>query len=238
MGWWWSSAPNQGEAVSQTEPPRAAPSQSPPDHMKSPEPTLPEHLKPVSRDELAEAELQSLLNSFQNESNTSTSSHSSQSSPSSSSTTTPPPSASEPTYYPPSSTSNNDSTEIPTNISPETLYPTTMSCRSAFDYAFFCQSFGGQWVNVYRYGELRSCSEHWSDFWFCMRTRSYSEEEKAKMISDRYRKKAVKYKTGPSSEDVWDVRTEPVRGAFQGDLRALEREMKAAAQREKGEEGA
>ncbi|KLJ11338.1 hypothetical protein EMPG_13388 [Blastomyces silverae] len=236
MGWWWSSAPNQGEAVSQTEPPRATSSQSPPNHMQSPEPTLPAHLKPISRDELAEAEFQSLLNSFQNESNPSTSSHSSQLSSSSSSTTTPP-SASEHTY-PPSSTPNNDSTEIPTNISPETLYPTTMSCRSAFDYAFFCQSFGGQWVNVYRYGELRSCSEHWSDFWFCMRTRSYSEEEKAKMVSDRYRKKAVKYKTGPSSEDVWDVRTEPVRGAFQGDLRALEKELKAAAQREKGEEGA
>ncbi|PGG98133.1 hypothetical protein GX51_06982 [Blastomyces parvus] len=238
MGWLWSSAPNQGEAVSQTEPPRAATSQSPPNHMKSPEPTLPAHPKPISRDELAEAELQSLLNSFQNESNTSTSSHSSQlpSSSSSSSSSTTPPSASE-HAYPPSTTSSNDSIEDATNISPESLYPTTMSCRSAFDYAFFCQSFGGQWVNVYRYGELRSCSEHWSDFWFCMRTRSYSEEEKAKMVSDRYRKKAVKYKTGPSSEDVWDVRTEPIRDAFQGDLRALEEMMKAAAQREKREKG-
>ncbi|KKZ64603.1 hypothetical protein EMCG_09499 [[Emmonsia] crescens] len=238
MGWWWSSAPSQGEASSHTQTPRTTPSQSPHNHTEAPEPTLPAHLKPISRDELAEAELQSFLKSFQDKNHTSQSTHPSPSSSQSPSTQPP---ASQPTTtqptLPPSPTLNNDSTENPANISPETLYPTTMSCRSAFDYAFFCQSFGGQWVNVYRYGELRSCSEHWSDFWFCMRTRSYSEEEKAKMVSDRYRKKAVKYKTGPSSEDVWDVRTEPVKGAFQGDLKALETEMKAAAEKEKGKEG-
>lgn len=102
-----------------------------------------------------------------------------------------------------------------------------MSCRSAFDYAFFCQSFGGQFVNVYRYGELRSCSEHWDNFWLCMRTRSYGDNERKKAIRDHYRKKTIKYRTGPSSEDVWDMRREPVRGAFQGDFFALEREMKA-----------
>jgi hypothetical protein len=48
------------------------------------------------------------------------------------------------------------------------------------------------------------------------------------MIRDHYRKKAIKYKTGPSSEDVWDLRTEPIKDAFQGDFAALEREMKAA----------
>jgi hypothetical protein len=55
------------------------------------------------------------------------------------------------------------------------------------------------------------------------------------MIADHHRKKAVKYKTGPSSEDVWDLRTEPVANAFQGDFRALEREMKATEQREEEE---
>ena len=101
-----------------------------------------------------------------------------------------------------------------------------MSCRSAFDYAFFCQSFGGQWVNVYRYGELRSCSEQWSDFWLCMRSQSYPEESKRRMISDHYRKKATKYRTGPSSEDIWEVRKKPLEGAFEGDFAALERQMK------------
>ncbi|KAJ5645490.1 hypothetical protein N7507_011501 [Penicillium longicatenatum] len=112
-------------------------------------------------------------------------------------------------------------------IAPESLYPDTMSCRSAFDYAFFCQSFGGQFVNVYRYGELRSCSEHWDNFWLCMKTRGWSDELRKKTIRDHNRKKAIKYKTGPSSEDVWDVRLDPAKGAFQGDFAALEREMKA-----------
>ncbi|KAJ5641621.1 hypothetical protein N7490_005621 [Penicillium lividum] len=113
------------------------------------------------------------------------------------------------------------------SIAPESLYADTMSCRTAFDYAFFCQSFGGQFVNVYRYGELRSCSEHWDNFWLCMRTRGWSDELRRKTIRDHNRKKAIKYKTGPSSEDVWDVRLDPAKESFQGDFAALEREMKA-----------
>lgn len=118
----------------------------------------------------------------------------------------------------------------PSSIAPDSLYPDTMSCRSAFDYAFFCQSFGGQFVNVYRYGELRSCSEHWENFWLCMRTRSYGDQERARIMHDHYRKKAIKYKTGPSSEDVWDIRVAPVKQAFQGDFAALEKEMKEEEQ--------
>lgn len=82
-------------------------------------------------------------------------------------------------------------------------------------------------MNVYRYGELRSCSEHWDNFWLCMRTRSWSDDLRKKAIRAHNRKKAIKYKTGPSSEDVWDVRLERVRDAFQGDFAALEREIKA-----------
>ena len=113
----------------------------------------------------------------------------------------------------------------PGDISPDSLYPTDISCRSAFDYAFFCQSFGGQFVNVYRYGTFRSCSNHWQDFWLCMRTRQWAKEDREKAIADHYRKKAIKYKQGPSSEDVWEMRTEPVKDAFQGDLEALEKEI-------------
>ncbi|KAJ5476989.1 hypothetical protein N7539_007133 [Penicillium diatomitis] len=113
------------------------------------------------------------------------------------------------------------------SIAPESLYADTMSCRTAFDYAFFCQSFGGQFVNVYRYGELRSCSEHWDNFWLCMKTRGWSDELKRKAIRAHNQKKAIKYRTGPSSEDVWDVRLEPASDSFKGDFAALEKEMKA-----------
>jgi hypothetical protein len=60
----------------------------------------------------------------------------------------------------------------------ESLLPTDMSCREAFDAAFYCQSLGGQFTNLYRYGGIRSCSENWSDFWFCMRMKSYHDAER------------------------------------------------------------
>jgi hypothetical protein len=110
----------------------------------------------------------------------------------------------------------------PSDISPNSLYPTELSCRSAFDYAMFCQSFGGQFVNIYRYGSFRSCSNHWEDFWLCMRSRNWDKEDRARAIQEHYRKKAIKWKTGPSSEDVWEVREQPVRDAFQGNLEELE----------------
>lgn len=111
---------------------------------------------------------------------------------------------------------------LPDDISPDSLYPAEIHCRSAFDYGMFCQSLGGQFVNVYRYGSFRSCSNHWDDFWLCMRTRNWDEKDRAKAIKEHYRKKAIKYKTGPSSENIWEVRTEPVKDAFQDNLEELE----------------
>ena len=130
--------------------------------------------------------------------------------------------------------SNGDATpsEPTSSIAEESLYADEMSCRTAFDYAFFCQSFGGQFVNVYRYGEMRSCSEHWDNFWLCMKTRGWGDELRKKAIRAHNQKKAIKWKTGPSSEDVWDVRLDPARDAFKGDFAALEREMKAETEAE------
>jgi hypothetical protein len=93
-------------------------------------------------------------------------------------------------------------------------FPSTMSCRQAFDSAFYCQSLGGQFNNVYRYGSLKDCSIHWSEFWFCMRTKNKSEDVKAELIQEWYRKKEDKYKTGPSSEDVWAERKVRLERAF------------------------
>jgi hypothetical protein len=77
---------------------------------------------------------------------------------------------------------------------------------------------GGQFNNLYRYGTVRSCSESWNDFWFCMRTRSYGSREKEEAIRARYREREkVRYgkerrennkseELGRSSEDVWKSR--------------------------------
>ena len=101
----------------------------------------------------------------------------------------------------------------------ESQLPTTMSCRDAFDYAWHCHTPGSQWNAVYRYGSIRSCSELWDDFWFCMRTKSYPPEAKAEVIREHYRaKEKAKYDGGsPSSEDIWESRKElvPPGTAFQ-----------------------
>ncbi|KAF7595159.1 hypothetical protein BBP40_007126 [Aspergillus hancockii] len=208
MGWLWSSS-SLTKNESQT-----TPSANPQPGPKKPE-ILPSQPRTLTREEQADAEFKQLLASLEGDINKG--SRTSQQSPSNL----------EPAESTPSPHSS------PASIAPESLYPDTMSCRSAFDYAFFCQSFGGQFVNVYRYGELRSCSEHWDNFWLCMKTRTWSDGARKKAIGDHYRKKAIKYKTGPSSEDVWDLRTEPVRNACEGDFAALEKEMQAEEEAQK-----
>ncbi|KAL1985537.1 hypothetical protein VTN96DRAFT_7757 [Rasamsonia emersonii] len=201
MGWWWSSTPRKDEQQSSAQPPSPAPLE---EAGQPPQPSAvpPKPSKPITRDEQAEAEFKEFLAGLEG-----TAKPSSNAQPAEEAETKKP-------------------KDPPASIHPESLYPDTMDCRSAFDYAFFCQSFGGQFVNIYRYGELRSCSEHWKNFWFCMKSKAYPDEQRKEMIRDHYRKKAIKYKTGPSSEDVWEVRTEPVKNAFQGDFAALERRMK------------
>ena len=105
----------------------------------------------------------------------------------------------------------NPATTPPARLDPlsESLLPTTMSCRQAFDMAFHCNSLGGQWTSVYRSGAVRSCSEHWSDFWFCMRTRAYPDAQRAAAVRDHYRRREwLRYRAPgrPSSTDVWEPR--------------------------------
>ncbi|KAL7799700.1 hypothetical protein V8C37DRAFT_365124 [Trichoderma ceciliae] len=88
-----------------------------------------------------------------------------------------------------------------------------MSCRQAFDLAWSCNSFGGQWNAVYRHGEMRSCSHLWDDFWFCMRTKSYSGTIKENTIREHYRRKEYEKYYAPgrhSSEDIWEARDHKV----------------------------
>ena len=96
-----------------------------------------------------------------------------------------------------------------------------MSCREAFDTAMHCRGPGGQFLNLYRYGEFRQCTEQWGAFWFCMRTRTKPRETKERLMEEWYREREEKrYEAGvrPSSEDVWEERTERLERAFDADL--------------------
>ncbi|MCJ1244265.1 hypothetical protein MMC30_001463 [Trapelia coarctata] len=221
MGWIWSNAPKKdneskdasGKAVMKDAAIQTAPA--------SPPTALPKNTRELSRDEQAEAELQSLLQEL----------NASLSPPSSSSTSTPSTDLESPPK-PPSQINHS-------SIHPSKLYPTTMSCRETFDSAFYCQSFGGQFTNLYRYGGMRDCSDQWSNFWFCMRTnRGYmSDGERKKKIQDHYQGRARKYERGPSSEDVWRMREERVEEAFEGDFEAVEAEMKEEWRRKRKDGG-
>ncbi|KAK4101805.1 hypothetical protein N658DRAFT_495739 [Parathielavia hyrcaniae] len=124
-------------------------------------------------------------------------------------TTTKPPT----TSHPPNLTTPTPTRNPQSLAMSEHVLPTTMSCRDAFDYAWHCHTPGSQWNAVYRYGTVRTCTELWDDFWFCMRTKSYPPEQRAEAVREHYRaKEESKYGAGkPSSEDIWESRDERVR---------------------------
>ena len=91
-----------------------------------------------------------------------------------------------------------------------------MSCREAFDQAFYCQSLGGKFNDIYRFGHLKDCSDQWAAFWFCMRVRTLPERDKEGLVRDYYAKrddKRLKELKG-GSESVWEMRTTMVQEAF------------------------
>ncbi|KAI7279495.1 hypothetical protein KC343_g1702 [Hortaea werneckii] len=163
-------------------------------------------------DKQSDVEIENWLNSFSTTSSSSAGTKSAE------------PSAAEPTSEPtPSTTPSRYNEDGTLNISPAALAPRTMSCRQAFDAAFYCQSLGGKFNDVYRFGKVQDCSEHWGAFWFCMRNRTLPAKDTEEMIAQYYldRDERRKKERG-SSEDVWEIRTKGVERAFQRDPDAEE----------------
>jgi hypothetical protein len=190
MGWLWSNSAEK--FPSQEKPPTSPPS------ITKPSPA-PQHNTPrtLTRDELAELELQSFLQEIEADSRPSSTKYNR-----------------VPRQVPSPDTPTSHHSDEPLS---EQLLPKTMSCRDAFDAAFYCNSMGGQFNNLYRYGTVRSCSDSWNDFWFCMRTRGFGDKEKEEAIKTRYKEKEkARYgkeelkkgseQVGRSSEDVWMTR--------------------------------
>ncbi|KAL8646328.1 MAG: hypothetical protein Q9226_006906 [Calogaya cf. arnoldii] len=190
MGWLWSS-----NKASEAPTPSSLSDEIPTDSAPAPPPNTSPVTAPPQHD-LSDAEFEALLSTLETNSK---------------------PSDSRQRPLPNQDASS--ATESPSDkiITPYTHLPSTMSCRQAFDSAFYCQSLGGQFFNVYRYGTLRDCSEQWKQFWFCMKTNRgfLGDEEREKRVKEHYRLRELKYRVGPSSEDVWKPRTRMVEGAFE-----------------------
>ncbi|KAI7368214.1 hypothetical protein KC354_g2836 [Hortaea werneckii] len=230
MGWLWSSSPssatpaqdqNQNQNQSQldqntapnTEPAHRsfALSEDQRNRIFGSATSRPDSNSTGRHDKQSDAEIENWLNSF------------SSTSPSSDGTKAAETSTSEPTSEPtPSSAPSRYNEDGTLNISPAALAPRTMSCRQAFDAAFYCQSLGGKFNDVYRFGKVQDCSEHWGAFWFCMRNRTLPGKDKEEMIAQYYLDRDERRKERGSSEDVWEIRTRGVERAFHRDPDAEE----------------
>ncbi|KAG9820961.1 hypothetical protein KCU68_g17162, partial [Aureobasidium melanogenum] len=210
MGWWWSS---DSTAVPATEPAPSQPTQSPPP-VSTTQREAPKKASPDS-------DFEALFASFEKPSSTTTIPTNPAPQPAATTSkiqhVTPAPKET-PTHYVPSpsgSIEQQSESDAPVDISPDALYPRQMSCRQAFDQAFYCQSLGGKFNDIYRYGELRSCSDNWNAFWFCMRIKTLPDREREERIKEFYKARDEQNKAERgSSEKIWDLRTEPVKKAF------------------------
>lgn len=122
----------------------------------------------------------------------------------------------------PSTTTTTTTTTAPTNNALYKLssFPTEMSCTDAFNELVACYSVGGQMRHIYRYGGISYCKDPWKKLKFCMRMKTSvttSPEDEAKKVALYYMEKlAQQKKEGGSSEDIWKVRTVPIKDPFQG----------------------
>jgi hypothetical protein len=164
MGWLWSSSASPAEA---SKPPELNPSTAAPQSQHNSSAPLDSESQSVvpkrqpTRDEIAESEFRSILEELEADVRLSSTKYN----------------------HVPKAPPKHQTITQPSNLTlEEELLPTEMSCRQAFDAAFYCQSLGGQFNNLYRYGGIRSCSENWKDFWFCMRMKSYTPEQKESMF--------------------------------------------------------
>lgn len=193
MGWMWSSAPSDQQPPSNPTPRESTTTSKSPssDALPATQEQPPPITKSSNREELAEAKLRSFLQSL------------------------------EPPDRPasdivPTTTADRSSISSQNNLRPSGLVPLTpshtlpssVSCRTIFDNAFHCQSLGGQWNSLYRYGGLRNCSGLWYEFWWCMRTNRgfMTEEERKRRVMRRYEEKERVLREGPNSEDIWQQR--------------------------------
>nr|XP_018259349.1 uncharacterized protein I303_08277 [Kwoniella dejecticola CBS 10117]OBR81507.1 hypothetical protein I303_08277 [Kwoniella dejecticola CBS 10117] len=70
-------------------------------------------------------------------------------------------------------------------------------------------SLAPQLRSMYRYGEFRDCTWKWEDFKYCLSLKSEEGDVRRKLWIKRRAEWWAKRRVGGSSEDVWDMRSEP-----------------------------
>ncbi|KAJ3485166.1 hypothetical protein NLI96_g5152 [Meripilus lineatus] len=94
------------------------------------------------------------------------------------------------------------------------LHPTPEDipgCMKMFDDFLLCHVIASQVKSLYRYGQMSECSNKLEDFKFCMSSKSMHPEEKREAWIRRRAEWWAQRRLAQSSEDVWEVRTEPLK---------------------------
>jgi len=94
------------------------------------------------------------------------------------------------------------------------VHPTTEdvpSCMKLFDDFLACNILGVQMKSLYRYGEMSKCGSKMEDFKFCMSNKSLHPEERRDAWIQRRADWWAKRRITKSSEDIWELRTEPLK---------------------------
>ncbi|KAL4252663.1 hypothetical protein ABKN59_005326 [Abortiporus biennis] len=84
-------------------------------------------------------------------------------------------------------------------------------CMSLFDNFLLCHVVNAQVKSLYRYGRMSECSQKLEDFKFCMSNKSLHPEEKRDVWIRRRAEWWATRRLTKSSEDIWDIRTEPLK---------------------------
>ncbi|KAF8624851.1 hypothetical protein AX15_005731 [Amanita polypyramis BW_CC] len=93
------------------------------------------------------------------------------------------------------------------------VYPTSddvPGCMNLFDTFLSCNVIRSQIKSLYRYGERPDCSQKLEDFKFCLTLKSLHPEERRDAWIRRRAEWWAKRRLDRSSEDVWDIREEPL----------------------------
>ncbi|KAH7929874.1 hypothetical protein BV22DRAFT_1001928 [Leucogyrophana mollusca] len=83
-------------------------------------------------------------------------------------------------------------------------------CMSLFDDFLLCNVLGAQVKSLYRFGRMSECKEKMEDFKFCMSLKSMHPEQKRDAWIRRRAEWWAARRVGKSSENVWDIRHEPL----------------------------
>ncbi|KAF8967839.1 hypothetical protein BDZ97DRAFT_1801494 [Flammula alnicola] len=93
------------------------------------------------------------------------------------------------------------------------LHPTPgdiPGCISVFDDYISCSVIRNQLKSLYRYGQRTNCDRKFEEFKFCLTLKVMHPEEQREAWIRRRAEWWANRRLGKSSEDVWDVRDEPI----------------------------